>query len=395
MQLFGLLDQPEPENGMCNGDEVHGSLTNVFAMKEGDAVFRDHIVDIATGERDARPLLQERHNPGDKAAFWGCAACPARARHMLPGSGWQSKDALSAWRKHRSPHKVSLSPNAAVEAMSQRLGGGLAGEIDLQGAVDSDHPVVLGDDEGIVGVVDAPELHPGIAPQKIVGLTAAHAECGNAPLWIDALLAIVDNSFLHECGDAIAQQFGMHSQMLLCLKAGENGIGNASISHLDGRAVLNDAGYVSPDLLGNFTRNWIDIFQQRLVLRNQVVYVVNANPAVPADRGHAGIGLSDDQSCFFHCRPDDVHAYSKVHVAFPIRKRRLDKGHVQGNSFRADKSGKSREKYGCVVRTGLIYGISGAVSNEEGVEPKVIAKLLVRVRRHAQGDDVDKLGIHK
>ncbi len=103
--------------------------------------------------------------------------------------------------------------------MPQGLRRGLAGEIDLQGAVDGGHLLVLGYDQRIVGVVYALEPDGRIIPQKIECLSAAHAEGGDALAWVQALIAIVNHSFLHQKGYAVAQKLGMHPQMLLLFQA--------------------------------------------------------------------------------------------------------------------------------------------------------------------------------
>ena len=56
---------------------------------------------------------------------------------------------------------------------------------------------------------------------------------------------------LHKLDNAVGQQFCMDAQVLFVLQVGQNRVGNASITDLDGVAVLNDACHILPDLLGN------------------------------------------------------------------------------------------------------------------------------------------------
>ena len=89
--------------------------------------------------------------------------------------------------------------------MAQRLCCGLAGEIDLQGAVDSYHLAILGDDQGVVGVVDGPEFYAIVISQKIICRAVAHAEGGDGLSRIDAFIAVVHHPIPYEPGYAIAQ----------------------------------------------------------------------------------------------------------------------------------------------------------------------------------------------
>jgi len=54
-----------------------------------------------------------------------------------------------------------------------------------------------------------------------------------------------------------------------------------------------------------------------------------------------------------------------------------------------------REEDRCVVGLGPVDRSSGAVAYEEGVEPNVVFELLIGVRGHTQGDDINDLRIQK
>jgi len=64
MKPPGLLDKIVPEAGMSYGYQVHGPLSDALAVQISYAVFGYHIMNIAPGEGDSRPLFQERHYAG-------------------------------------------------------------------------------------------------------------------------------------------------------------------------------------------------------------------------------------------------------------------------------------------------------------------------------------------
>ena len=63
--LFGLLDEPGPELGVGDGDQLHGPFPDVLAVEVGDPVFGDHVMDVAPDQGDPGPLPQEGDDAGD------------------------------------------------------------------------------------------------------------------------------------------------------------------------------------------------------------------------------------------------------------------------------------------------------------------------------------------
>ena len=74
------------------------------------------------------------------------------------GGGGQGDDGLPPLAPRRPPDEVQLAPEARVDAGADGVRHHLAGEVHLNGRVDGHHLAVLGDDEGVVHVVDGVEL---------------------------------------------------------------------------------------------------------------------------------------------------------------------------------------------------------------------------------------------
>ncbi len=94
---------------------------------------------------------------------------------------------------NRATHKVGVAADAAIKYFTQRLGGGLAGQIDLQGAVDGRHMVIPGDNQRVIGVINGPELDGRIVVQIGVGFLLAHTEGGNCPAPVERFFRVVNH----------------------------------------------------------------------------------------------------------------------------------------------------------------------------------------------------------
>ena len=102
------------------------------------------------------------------------------------------------------------------------------------------------------------------------------------------------DALLHQLGDAVAQKLRVDAEMLLVAEVREDRVREASVSDLDRVAVLDDAGDVLPDLLGDLTGNGRLVLQERFVVVDDEVDVVDVDERVAVHAGHVGVGLRDD-----------------------------------------------------------------------------------------------------
>jgi len=153
------------------------------------------------------------------------------------------------------------------------------------------------------------------------------------------LLGVVDHSRLHETDDAVAQKLGMHSKVLLVHEIGNHGVGDQPVAHLDGGAVLYNAGHVSADALHNIRRGLDRVLKQRLVMGEQEVDILDIYESITVGAGHVLIHLSHHQLRLLHGGQDDVHAYPQAQVAVLVRKRGLDEGHVHRDQLSSEELG--------------------------------------------------------
>ena len=91
-------------------------------------------------------------------------------REIVPSSAVDGRAmiGLPPLRSRGAADEVHLAADARVEQRAQRVGADLAGQVDLDGRVDGDHALVLGDDEGVVGVVGRVELDDRVVVDEVV-----------------------------------------------------------------------------------------------------------------------------------------------------------------------------------------------------------------------------------
>ncbi len=188
--LSRLFNEAGPEIRISNSDEFHGPLPDIFPMQIGDAVFRDHIVDVSPDQGCPRPLPEERYYPGNSAVV---------------RRGWDGQDCPAVAGQHCPAHEVRLTADSAVEGPAQRLRRSLTGQINFQAGIDGRHVFVLGNNQGIVRIVDGFELNKGIIIDIFICFTFPHAEGGNRLSPVDRLAGVVDYSFFHQLDNTVGQ----------------------------------------------------------------------------------------------------------------------------------------------------------------------------------------------
>ena len=88
----------------------------------------------------------------------------------------------------------------------------------------------------------------------------------------------------------------------------------------------------------------------------------------------------------------DVDVALLVHQAVPVGGRGLDEGDVDGDRPMAEQRRDLREEDRGVVGVPPVDGVPAPRPDEEGVEPEVLAELLLGAGSDPQGPDVDHLG---
>jgi hypothetical protein len=97
--LPGRGEQAGAEVGVGDAGQRLGALADVLAPEVGDAVFGDHVVDVAAAGHHPRPLFEDRLDAADRP---------------LPGGGRQRDDRFSSQAARRAADEVDLAANTGT-----------------------------------------------------------------------------------------------------------------------------------------------------------------------------------------------------------------------------------------------------------------------------------------
>jgi hypothetical protein len=181
--------------------------------------------------------------------------------------------------------------------------------------------------------------------------------------------------------------------MSLLMQIRENGIGDASISHLKGLPIPDETGDIFPDLLGRSTVGFLDEFQDGLIVGKDEVYIFHMDEAVTVDARHVSVHLSDYQRSLFRSGFDNVNAHPQTHVAVLIGRRGLDESHVNGHKSAVEEVWNVGEKDRSIIGQSLIHGFSGVVRDEKRVVSKIPFEFFICIGGNAKGPYMEDFGI--
>ena len=276
---FGGLDEPGPEFGMGDVDEVEDPFADALAVQVGDAVFGDDVMDVAAGGDDACAFGEVRDDSADLA----CA-----------GGGGHSDDGLAAPAAGGAADEIDLAADAAVELVAERIGADLAGEVDFEADVDGDHFFVLADEVGVVDVFGGVEFEEGVVVDVVVEASRAHTEAGDD-------FAVVDGFFAQVMAPhsirSIIQSLNISVWMprsFLSLRYSARACGMRPMPHSMVQPSSTRRAMFSPMRRRTFVGFRDGDFDDVLVKGDETIDGVDVDEAVAEGAGHTGVDLGDD-----------------------------------------------------------------------------------------------------
>ena len=290
-------------------DPVFASMEKIDRIQ----AFADYIT--ARGA-DSRAGSKERLDARDGAAC---------------GSGRHGDDTLAFAGHGGSAHKVNLATDTAVLTHADGFTGHLSHEVDLETGVDGDHAILLGDDDGVVGVVDRIKLDIFVAIDKIIQFAGAHNEGSHDLTFVHGLTAAVDDTFLHEFGHTVGEHLGMDAKVILVAQFGEDGIGDGTDTELEGGTVGHQRGAMAANGLFHLGGGVAMQFRKSIGTRDDVIDLRDMNHVVATDKGHHLVGLDDDGAGATDGGEGIVAADTEGAITLLVGRRGLENGHFAGN----------------------------------------------------------------
>ena len=355
---------------MSHGNNRLGLLPGGEALEVHAAVLRDKIVNVCTGIGDDGAVRKGGQNAGLQVPL------------LVREGGGAADEALAALGEIRAEHEVKLSARAADRLRSGGLSVHLTKEIEVDGVVDGNEVVELGNYAHVVRIVDGSGHELGIVVHVIVHFLRARTEGVHLAETVMALARAGDLTRLRNIHESVDVHLRVHAEILeigLC-NEGADGVGHTADAELQ-------AGPVR-DLLNNQTRNSLvdlrsrsaaaHLGDRRILALYDTRHLRDVDPVLRAAKAARHIGVDLD----INLRRTLAHgahvgsAGTEVEEAVLVHRSHLEIGDVDradvltviAGQFRiADRSIESQA------------GIDGMALNA-GHVPGIPGKMLLRLR---------------
>ena len=237
------------------------------------------------------------------------------------------------------------------------------------------------------------KLDMGVPVDKIVQAPGTHAEGGDRLATVKGLFAVVDHPFLHQVDDAVADHFGVDTQIPVVAQIAQHRVGNLADAELQGAAVLDQHRYVLPDPFGNRVHLRRRQLEQRLLGLDPGVDLADVDEAVAAGYRHLRIDLRDHLARRVASRGDDVHRDAERAVAVLIRRADHHQRGVQRQDVVGEQAGDLGQETGGVIGIALVHRLPAGRTEKQRVDLEQVAVLLSCPDVFTHGQDVHYLDV--
>ena len=365
---------------MGDADERQGAFLDALAVQIRHAVLGHDVMHARAGRHHSGARAEVGHDARDGAAF---------------GGGRERDDGLATARFGRAAVEIHLSADAGEKLGADRIGANLSREVNLQRRVDRHHFVLLADDERVVDVFGGMKREQRIVVHVIVNLPRAEAEAGHDFAAINGFAVSGDGAALDEFDDVVGDHFGVNAEVFLVLEKPKHRLRNAANAEFNGGTILDEGGNVFGNLPGRLGRFGRRHLQNRRLGRNQHVNVMHVDEAIAQRPRHVGIHLRDDERGVLGGAADDVHRHPETAHAVRVRRRDVNEGHVERQLAAVEQARNIGKEDRRVVAQPFLDDVAHVFSDEEAVHAEVLRQLLVRVRRVAESEQMDNLGVRQ
>ena len=273
---------------MRDADERLGTLPGRKALEVDHAILGDDVV-RAGARVGADGAGRQR---GNDAAL-------DRAVLARDGRG-HADEALAALGEVRAHRKVELAARAGDVLDARGLGIHLTKQVAVDGVVDGDEVVDLGDDEHVVRIVDRRTHDLGIAIHVVIELLRAGGEGKDLTALVELLVLAGDLAGEGHVDKAVDIHLGVNGQVLEVRLRDHraDGVGHAADAELEARAVRDlrhdKVGDRGVDLGGGAAR--AELRNRRILPFHNHVDVLDVDLAAveAVDPGKVLVDLDDD-----------------------------------------------------------------------------------------------------
>jgi len=142
---------------------------------------------------------------------------------------------------------IELTACAAELASAKALGANLSEHIHLDGGVDTDHLVILGDHVGIIHVTSPHQQYIRTLIHKIIEGLRSDRERRHELAWMQGLAAVIHRAGFPELVNAVNQEFRVNPKVAAVADELSQSSRRSTNAKLDCATIFDKLRYVPPD----------------------------------------------------------------------------------------------------------------------------------------------------
>jgi len=363
---------------MRDRDQGFGTLAQALAVKIRDSVFGDDVMHIAPRGYYARSWIEYGHD--------------ARNSSVL-GRGWQRDDGLAAFGASRAAHEIHLPAESAIGLDADGIGAYLAGEIHLNGGIDGDHAVVLGDHKRIICIGCRMHLEQRVLVDVLEQALGAEDESDHDFAAMNVFALAGEGAGFEKIDHAVGTHFAVDSDGLPIAQVSEHGIGNAADTGLEHGAVGNQRGNLSGDAILHRRGVFGGKLEQRTVRFHHGRNLADVQEAIAEGARHLVVHFGDDVAGALGGGEAAIHAGAEAQESMFIRRAGLHEGGVERQLAGAEEVLNFAQEDGRVIGAAFLNGLADVAAEEQAVVAEMAFVFRASVGGVAECQHVDELDV--
>ena len=320
-------------------------------MQVHRAVLGDHPVHVAARGHHAGAGGEFRDDARDLAA---------------PAGGRQRDDRLAAAREGGAADEVHLPADARVDAMPERVGHHLARQVHLDGRVDGHHARIAPDDRRVVGAVTGVKFDREVVVHEVEQPAGADDEARRRTSGVHLLVLVGDDAALDQVDEAVGEHLRVHAEVVLVGQAREHRVGNGADAHLQGGAVLDEAGDDFADARLDRILRAGAVLGKRAIRVDERVDAVERNGGVAVRARHLLVDFGDDEARAVDGGARRIDRRAERAEAVGVGRGQLHERDVERHASRREQRRNVREEDRHEIGAPLLDGRAHAGAGEQG-----------------------------
>jgi len=306
---------------VSNISQGNSTLSDRLGVQFSNTVLSNDVVDVSTSGDDTSAWFESGDNLGI----------------TLLGSGLDRNDGLTTFGESSTTHEVHLATDTGEDVLTDGVSNDLTGQVDFNGRVNGMDLGVASNEDRVVDVLHVKHSDKWIVVHEVVELLGAVQEGRDETVGIELLELIVHGTRLNEWENTVREQLGVNTEVDMVRKRSKHGIGDVADTHLEGRAIRNEARNVLTDLELDVSDGLrCDLVHGEVAVNNRIAGV-DVNHTITVGARDLRVDDSNNVLGGLNCSKGAVNGETKRAVTVGVRGRDLNEGEVERDATTAEE----------------------------------------------------------